>query len=61
MLYICNLFNIINQLYFNLKKNKKKLGNSLAVQQLGLSAFTVKGPGLIPGWGTKIPQACPTP
>ena len=57
MLYICNLFNIKHQLYFNLKK----LGNSLAVQQLGVCAFTVEGPGLIPGWGTKIPQACPTP
>ena len=57
MLYICNLFNIIHQLYFNLKK----LGNSLAVQKLGVCAFTVEGPGLIPGWGTKIPQACPTP
>ena len=32
-------------------------GNSLAVQWLGLHAFTAKGPGSIPGWGTKIPQA----
>ena len=31
-------------------------GNSLVVQWLGLSALTARGPGLIPGWGTKIPQ-----
>ena len=23
---------------------------------LGLHAFTAEGPGLIPGWGTKIPH-----
>ena len=33
------------------------MGNSLVVQWLGLSAFTAKGVGLIPGQGTKIPQA----
>ena len=27
------------------------------VQWLGLSALTAMGPGSIPGWGTKIPQA----
>ena len=32
-------------------------GNSLAVQWLGLHAFTTEGLGSIPGWGTKIPQA----
>ena len=32
-------------------------GNSLALQWLGLSTFTAKGPGSIPGPGTKIPQA----
>ena len=32
-------------------------GNSLAVQWLGLCAFTARGLGSIPGWGTKIPQA----
>ena len=26
------------------------------VQWLGLSSFTAKGLGLIPGWGTKTPQ-----
>ena len=31
--------------------------NSLAVQWLGLRDFTAKGPGSIPGRGTKIPQA----
>ena len=33
------------------------LGTSLAVQWVGLSTFTAEGPGSIPGWGTKIPQA----
>ena len=32
-------------------------GNSLAVQWLGLGAFTAQGLGSIPGWGTKIPEA----
>ena len=27
------------------------------VQWLGLQAFTAKGPGSIPGWGTKVTQA----
>ena len=29
----------------------------LVVQWLGVSAFIAGGPGLIPGQGTKIPQA----
>ena len=29
----------------------------LEVQWLGLHSFTAEGPGSIPGWGTKIPQA----
>ena len=29
----------------------------MAVQWFGLCAFTAKGPGLIPGQVTKIPQA----
>ena len=33
------------------------LGNSLVVSWLGLCAFTARGRGLIPGWGTKILQA----
>ena len=33
------------------------LGNSLAVQWLGLRAFTSEGLGSIPGWGTNIPEA----
>ena len=41
-----------------LKKKKKTMrGNSLAVQRLGLCTLSAKGPGSIPGWGTKIPQA----
>ena len=31
--------------------------NSQAVQWLGRLIFTAKGPGSIPGWGTKIPQS----
>ena len=38
-------------------KKKKYMGNSQAVQWLGLCAFTVEGLGSIPGQGTKIPQA----
>ena len=37
--------------------NKSILGNSMAVQWLGIHAFTAKDAGPIPGWGTKIPQA----
>ena len=33
------------------------LGNSLVLRWLGPCAFTADGPGLIPGWGTKIPLA----
>ena len=36
---------------------KLKMGNSLAVQWLGLCSFTVEATGSIPGRGTKIPQA----
>ena len=32
-------------------------GTSMAVQWFGLRALTAKGPGLIPGQVTKIPQA----
>ena len=32
-------------------------GSFLAVQWLGLQAFTAKGVGSVPGWGTEIPQA----
>ena len=39
------------------KKKKKSIGNSLAVQWLGLWALTTKGLGSIPGQGIKIPQA----
>ena len=32
------------------------LGNSLLVQWLKLCASIARGPGTVPGWGTKIPQ-----
>jgi len=35
----------------------KQGSDSLAVQWLGLGAFTAGALGSIPGWGTKIPQA----
>ena len=41
--------------YFEFKNSA--YGNFLVVQWLGLGAFTAEGLGLIPGWGTKIPQA----
>ena len=36
---------------------RKHIGNSLVVQWLGLCAFTVEGPGSVPGQGNKILQA----
>ena len=33
------------------------MGNSLVVQWLGVCVLTAKGPGSVPGGGTKIPQA----
>ena len=33
------------------------LGNSLAVQWVGLRTSTAESRGSVPGWGTKIPQA----
>ena len=36
---------------------KREVGNSLVVQWLGLDPFTAGAWGLIPGRGTKIPQA----
>ena len=41
-----------------MKRVKRQFtGNSLADQWLELGIFTAKGPGSIPGWGTKVPQA----
>ena len=57
----------ISLFYMQIRPNGKKCqmkkikrtpyGNSLAVQWLGLQAFTADGMGLIAGQGTKIPQA----
>ena len=41
----------------NQQSLNRVIGNSLAVQWLGLHAFTAMGPGSIPGRGTKISQA----
>ena len=35
----------------------KSIGNSLAIQWLGLRISTARGPGSNPGWGTKIPHS----
>ena len=43
--------------FSKLRYNSHIIGNSLAVQWLGLRASTAGGMGSIPGWGTKIPQA----
>ena len=51
---------LLKEVYSNagLPQDKRKIsGNSLAVQWLGLCAFTAEGTGSITGWGTKIPQA----
>ena len=32
-------------------------GTALVVRWLGLHAFTVGSPGLVPGWGANVPQA----
>ena len=50
---------IYNQEYKVLRKIDKNrlLGNSLAVQWLGLHAPTAGGTGSIPSWGTKSPHA----
>ena len=37
--------------------SKKLTGEFPGGPALGLGAFTAMGPGSIPGWGTKIPQA----
>nr|XP_058938824.1 ubiquitin-ribosomal protein eS31 fusion protein-like [Kogia breviceps] len=39
------------------KRKRKRVGNFLVVQWLGLCTLTAEGPGSIPGWETKIPQA----
>ena len=47
--------NLVQKKKIQLEKCKTQ-GNSLAVQWLGLCAFTAEGPRSIPGWGTKFPQ-----
>ena len=51
---LCNGIGQSGQIFFC---EEQIVGNSLAVQRLGLLAFTAEGAGLIPGRGTKIPQA----
>ena len=52
------MINIINTaVCYIWKLRKVNPGNSLAVQWLGLRAFTAEDVGSIPGRGTKVPQA----
>ena len=51
----CLPFCLMGRIFLNTEEVRKR--NSLAVQWLGLDALTAEGPGLIPGWRTKIPQA----
>ena len=44
--------------YLSKENENTNLRNSLAVQWLGRVAFTAKGPGSIPGQGTRIPTSC---
>ena len=46
---VCTWQEIINILHL-----QNTGGNALVVQWLGLLAVAAKGPGLIPGWGTRI-------
>ena len=39
-----------------MRNSYRSPGNALAVQWLGLRAFTAEGTGSIPGRGSKIPQ-----
>ena len=58
------VINIRPVLHSNLNTcTKVSILTSLAVQWLGLHAFTRRGTGSIPGQGTKIPQTgwCPPP
>jgi len=41
----------------HIANSKAKQGNSIAVQWLGLAAFTAVAPSSSPGRETKIPQA----
>lgn len=46
----------VHQFFYILCSRAGILGNSLEVEWLGLSTFTVEGMGSIPGQESKIPQ-----
>ena len=54
---ICKIYQSLVYEEWWISNKKAGLGNSLEVQWLGHGALTAEGPGLIPGWRTKIPQA----
>ena len=59
---VINIRPAFTQSYVNIL-SKVSVLTSLAVQWLGLHAFTRRGTGPIPGQGTKIPKTawCPPP
>ena len=59
---VINIRPAFTQSYINIL-SKVSVLTSLAVQWLGLHAFTKSGTGSIPGQGTEIPQSawCPAP
>ena len=56
-LLIYNLSNSVWKYLSSYSHQHLNLGNSLAVQWLGLNTFPARGRGSIPSWGTKIPRA----
>ena len=54
---ICDPNGSFHNLFFLWIKKYKFLGNSLAIQWLGLGTLCASAPGLILGQGSKIPQA----
>ena len=52
--FVCLIISMLLKTYLNLL-NFPSFGNSLAVQWLGLHAFTAEGTGSTPCQGTKIP------
>ena len=59
MLYSLSYYFTLYESVFSSNNNYweiTELLNSLAAHWLGLRAFTAKGTGSIPDWGTKIPQ-----
>ena len=50
----CKTLWYIQRIEYYAAVKKNEVGTSLVVQWLRLCASTARGPGSIPGWGTKI-------